>query len=316
MGDPYVRGFDNRWFEVPGEAGKEYVLLTVGDSTVLIAEFGPGGLKGQATFVNAIRFSRGPARMRAVLQKRGGKWVMLGALGGGAGPAHGVGSRCQRHLQALAGCRHIEVPACLPAVSANGKPLGATDSVALPGGIVVQVSRDVRCQSTWCHSNRPTALHGRAAYASSPAPTPRLPHLQTFPNFRGTKRPMVVISAGNLKVEAKQRKPLKPGQLADPLYGEWLDVFISVLDPLPPPVMGLIGACHPCCMHACVCGRMGLPCATLPPANPLTCPRRLRPLSPPSGQTYRNVPLDRVAALGDTEMPDHLSGALMFAPEG
>lgn len=31
-------------------------------------------------------------------------------------------------------------------------------------------------------------------------------------------------------------------QVADPLYGEWLDVFVKVLQPLPPPVTGILGA--------------------------------------------------------------------------
>lgn len=31
-------------------------------------------------------------------------------------------------------------------------------------------------------------------------------------------------------------------QIADPFYGEWLDVFVKVLQPLPPPVTGILGA--------------------------------------------------------------------------
>ena len=65
--------------------------------------------------------------------------------------------------------------------------------------------------------------------------------MQTFPKFRDTNRPMVVITTPYMRIEAKQRRPLKPGQLADPLYGEWLDVFISLYKPLPEPVGGLIG---------------------------------------------------------------------------
>lgn len=91
---------------------------------------------------------------------------------------------------------------------------------------------------------------------------------------------MFVITTPTLKIEAKQRQPLKKGQLAADDYGEWcvaaassghvcpaaasptfrpkhgftslarslpplpcrrLDVFVSVLDPLPMPVTGLIG---------------------------------------------------------------------------
>lgn len=32
-----------------------------------------------------------------------------------------------------------------------------------------------------------------------------------------------------------------PVQIADPLYGEWLDVYITLLQPLVPPVTGLLG---------------------------------------------------------------------------
>ena len=30
-------------------------------------------------------------------------------------------------------------------------------------------------------------------------------------------------------------------QMADPMYGEWLDVYLTVLKPLPLPVRGLLG---------------------------------------------------------------------------
>lgn len=32
-------------------------------------------------------------------------------------------------------------------------------------------------------------------------------------------------------------------QIADPLYGEWLDVYLTLLQPLVPPVTGLLGEC-------------------------------------------------------------------------
>lgn len=30
-------------------------------------------------------------------------------------------------------------------------------------------------------------------------------------------------------------------QIADPLYGEWFDVFVKLLQPLTPPVTGILG---------------------------------------------------------------------------
>ena len=33
-------------------------------------------------------------------------------------------------------------------------------------------------------------------------------------------------------------------QIADPLYGEWLDVYLTLLQPLVPPVTGLLGECR------------------------------------------------------------------------
>jgi hypothetical protein len=69
--------------------------------------------------------------------------------------------------------------------------------------------------------------------------------VETTPNFRDTGRPSVTIQTPqNLKIEGKQRQPTKPAQIADPLYGEWLDTFITVQDPevgLTQPVAGLIG---------------------------------------------------------------------------
>ncbi|KAI7836939.1 hypothetical protein COHA_009188 [Chlorella ohadii] len=90
-------------------------------------------------------------------------------------------------------------------VSVNGVSMGMNDFITLPDGITVE----------------------------------------TTPNFRDTGRPSVaIVTPQNLKIEGKQRQPTKPAQIADPLYGEWLDTFITVLDPqqgLAQPVGGLIG---------------------------------------------------------------------------
>lgn len=140
-----------------------------------------------------------------------------------------------------------------PAVSANGTPLDASDFLRLPGGITVQVRgapapgagavhscvvHSCACvpahfiQPGWCCA----ALGGRLVNAGQPAAallagsrptacsalTPAFPAspawlLQTYPNFRNTGRPSVTITTPqNLRIEAKQRKPLKPAQIADP----------------------------------------------------------------------------------------------------
>ena len=39
-------------------------------------------------------------------------------------------------------------------------------------------------------------------------------------------------------------RSLATAQLADPLYGEWLDVYITLLQPLVTPVTGLLGECR------------------------------------------------------------------------
>jgi hypothetical protein len=51
----------------------------------------------------------------------------------------------------------------------------------------------------------------------------------------------VVITTPYLRIRAVQRAPYKPEYLADPLYGEWLDVYLTILQPLVPKVEGLLG---------------------------------------------------------------------------
>ena len=70
---------------------------------------------------------------------------------------------------------------CFAAVTADGRRLAANDVVRLPGGVAVE----------------------------------------TVARWRDTRRPMAKIVTPWLRIEAKQRRPLKPAQVADPLYGEW-----------------------------------------------------------------------------------------------
>ncbi len=42
-----------------------------------------------------------------------------------------------------------------------------------------------------------------------------------------------------------------PAQIADPLYGEWLDVYLTLLQPLVPPVTGLLGEHEQPPLEAC-----------------------------------------------------------------
>jgi hypothetical protein len=54
----------------------------------------------------------------------------------------------------------------------------------------------------------------------------------------------VVITTPYLRIRAVQRAPYKPEYLADPLYGEWLDVYLTILQPLVPKVEGLLGSTY------------------------------------------------------------------------
>lgn len=94
IGDPYVKGFNKKWFAFKGGAGETYTLLTAGDGSRLDGTFAAGGLKGKATFVRAITFTRGAARAKAILHKQGGKWVLTGEPGQAA-RATGQGKESQ-----------------------------------------------------------------------------------------------------------------------------------------------------------------------------------------------------------------------------
>lgn len=54
----------------------------------------------------------------------------------------------------------------------------------------------------------------------------------------------IIISTPYMRIRAVQRAPYKPEYIADPLYGEWLDVYITLLQPLVPPVTGLLGSTY------------------------------------------------------------------------
>jgi hypothetical protein len=51
----------------------------------------------------------------------------------------------------------------------------------------------------------------------------------------------VIVSTPYLRVRVAQRAPYLPSQPADPQFGEWLDVYLTMLAPLPAPVGGVLG---------------------------------------------------------------------------
>ena len=52
-----------------------------------------------------------------------------------------------------------------------------------------------------------------------------------------------VFTTPYLRIRAEQRWPTLPQQKADPRFGNWLDVYLTLLAPPPLPVGGLLGAC-------------------------------------------------------------------------
>jgi hypothetical protein len=54
----------------------------------------------------------------------------------------------------------------------------------------------------------------------------------------------IIITTPYMRIRAVQRAPYKPEYIADPLYGEWLDVYITLLQPLVPQVQGLLGSTY------------------------------------------------------------------------
>ena len=86
--------------------------------------------------------------------------------------------------------------------------------------------------STSCAAARKgTGAHGGSAARSHP--------LQATPTKAG--RPAgLVISLPYLRIRAAQREAYKHGQ-AQPSWGSWLDVYLTVLAPLPAPVGGILG---------------------------------------------------------------------------
>ena len=78
---PAVRA-GGKWNSFPGQAGRSYTLYTDGSGARLDSTFGAGGLSGKATFIRAVAFARGKARVTAGLAKTAqGKWVLQGEGG-------------------------------------------------------------------------------------------------------------------------------------------------------------------------------------------------------------------------------------------
>lgn len=52
------------------------------------------------------------------------------------------------------------------------------------------------------------------------------------------------IDVSYLNVRVAQRQPKKPAAVQDPMYGNWLDVYLTIKSPLPMPVGGLLGSTY------------------------------------------------------------------------
>ncbi|KAL4443654.1 hypothetical protein ABPG75_011391 [Micractinium tetrahymenae] len=164
VGDPHYRGFDytgGPYDLFVGQPGQTYTLYSDGRGATLAALFGAGGPTGKATFIRAITLSRGPNRTSATLARLGASWVLQ--------------------------------------VTANGRPVGAMQTVKIGDDIVVQ--------ATPVKAGRPSGI---------------------------------IVSLPYLRIRAAQREAYKQGQ-AQPDWGSWLDVYLTVLAPLPTPVGGILG---------------------------------------------------------------------------
>jgi hypothetical protein len=78
------------WKLFKGVPGKTYTLYTDGNATKLTVTFGAGGLKGKATFIRALQFSRKGVGSSATLVQVGKKWVLRGEWQRKFGPAPGA----------------------------------------------------------------------------------------------------------------------------------------------------------------------------------------------------------------------------------
>lgn len=68
------------------------------------------------------------------------------------------------------------------------------------------------------HGKQSHQTHAPPSYYTQNLHGKPLPAPQTNPDFRDTGRPSVTIQTPqNLKIEAKQRQPTRPAQIADPL---------------------------------------------------------------------------------------------------
>ena len=55
----------------------------------------------------------------------------------------------------------------------------------------------------------------------------------------------VQLTTPVFSIRAVQRKAYLWWQMRDPLYGQWLDLYITLKKPLPLPVGGLLGPSYP-----------------------------------------------------------------------
>ena len=195
---------------------------------------------------------------------------------------------------------------------ANGRPLGAMQTVKIGSDIVVQVGRrrvlrmprasvDATPRRLELHALAPPNLAHRAGIPAVQHLTsivgPAVPAclLQASPVKAG--RPSgVIVSLPYLRIRAAQREAYKQGQ-AQPSWGSWLDVYLTVLAPLPAPVGGILGESHPLPPWS---PTARLPCSDLSHAHTQqtssSSPSHALPKPMPAGRTY--TPAQAAAAAG------------------
>ncbi len=112
----------------------------------------------------------------------------------------------------------------------------------------------------------------------------------------------IVVTVPYLRIRAAQREAYKQGQV-QPSWGSWLDVYLTVLAPLPPPVGGILGElpCPPApCMHSRCCLNTSVVLlwqrACTQPDMPAPHHEALPPHPRPAGRTY--TPAQAAVAAG------------------
>ncbi|KAL4433924.1 hypothetical protein ABPG75_000365 [Micractinium tetrahymenae] len=68
----------------------------------------------------------------------------------------------------------------------------------------------------------------------------------------------IIITLPYLRIRAEQRAPYKPGQLQNPNYGEWLDVYLTITGPLPGKPGGLLGSTYKPPAAGAIAGQAGI----------------------------------------------------------